>query len=114
MSRPRFSLRGLLLLTFAVAGVCWYRDLPRQNAAKFVAAVNARDYLTARALISIRYREIKGIPALENYQSARVQSQNPFDWLAGRCYVHLSTNDPGWTMMMQATASGVAPRYLRQ
>jgi hypothetical protein len=29
MPRPRFSLRGLLLLTVAVAALYWYRDLPR-------------------------------------------------------------------------------------
>jgi hypothetical protein len=32
MTRPHFTLRGLLLLTVAVAALCWYRDLPRQNA----------------------------------------------------------------------------------
>src|SRR5687768_7706122 len=103
--RPRFSLRGLLLLTVAVAGICWYRDLPRQNANVFVLAVNARDYVAAGELISGRYSSIQARPALENYSLARVQPQSTFDWLTGRCYVHLSTEDPGWTMMMQATAS---------
>ena len=112
--RPRFSLHGLLLLTVAVAGLCWYRDLPRQKANLFVAAVNARDYVAAGELISTRYSSIQARPALGNYSLARVQPQSPFDWFAGRCYVHLSTEDPGWTMMMQSTAAGIEPRYLRQ
>jgi hypothetical protein len=111
MTRPRFSLRGLLLLTALVAGFCWYRDLPRQEAARFSAAVNGRDFAAAEALLTLRYRGIQDRPLLNSYLKA--ETLGPPGWRANYRLVLLSTNNQDWTLMMKVTAAGVEPRFFR-
>ncbi len=54
MTPPRFSLRGLLLLTAAVAALGYWRDRPRQMANRFVALIEAGDYRAAEAMFGER------------------------------------------------------------
>ena len=87
MKRPRFSLRGLLITTALLAGFCYWRNLPRQNAKRFVALIEAGDDAAVQTMFT------KGPPRpgtnrrTVGYWIARQKPQSVADWFAGRCFV---------------------------
>jgi hypothetical protein len=83
----------LLLLTVAVAMVCWYRDLPRQNAERFVAAFNAGNWSRVNALLDHQMIP-DGRGDYDQYKASRVQ-QSVSDWLHGQCLVESYYKAPG-------------------
>jgi hypothetical protein len=80
MTRPRFSLRALLLLTLAVAAFCYWRDRPRQMAKRFVAVMEAGDYITAEAMMGRK----GGARAINTKWHVTLGEQSIVDWLRGR------------------------------
>jgi hypothetical protein len=89
MPRPRFSLRGLLLLTVALAAFCWYRDLPRQYAIRFAALREAGEHKAASQLIvghegHSAQKKLHAPARMPDWKVASLK-QTPKDWLLGRC-----------------------------
>lgn len=88
MVRPRFSLRGLSTVTALLAGFCYWRDLPRQNAKRFFAMIEAGDHDGIDAMLSGDRGEVRSASeGLGLGWDVRHLPQRPADWLAGRCYV---------------------------
>jgi hypothetical protein len=112
--RPRFSLRGLLLLTVAVAAVCWYRDLPRQNANQFAVAIRRGHLDDAHALLTARFSAVTPQRALRHLHRVEVKSQTPADWFYGNCFIEAWTKVHPKALPMRATAAGVEARYLAE
>jgi hypothetical protein len=110
MTRPRFSLRGLLLLTVAVATVCWYRDLPRQNGERFARLFEASDYESAFALFNGGDYDPRP-PWLTRASGWTVTTNapSPRDWLRGRYPVYLTreAEDSTATIVIESRADGL-------
>jgi hypothetical protein len=109
MKRLRFSLRGLLLVTVAIAGLCWYRDMPRQNADRFIDLIKAGDYQAADAMVVNRDADSK-LPFILGQKRAAKFSQSPWDWLRGRYPLRVwgdRGNGQTYLMKAEAIASGV-------
>jgi hypothetical protein len=110
MSRPRFSLRAMLLLTVAVAALCWYRDLPRQNAERFIALVEARDYEAAEAMFPGGRVGISNKPTgMIDWEATR-ERQSALDWLCGRCYVNVTGGLANYRYLFPAVATATGMR----
>src|SRR5687768_15626197 len=86
MRLPRFSLRGLLLLTAFVAVFCYWRDRSRQIANWFVAAIEAGEYELAESMF------IKPTPLAKTSlkDDAASYPQTFTEWLTGTCRVRFS------------------------
>jgi hypothetical protein len=106
MKPPRFSLRGLLILTASLAAFCYWRDRPRQVAKRFVAAVEAGDYKLAEAMLDEKASigstvfDLRPPPRLLRDASTKplkwtvVENGQTFgDWLTGRYHVSLDAVD---------------------
>ena len=109
MFLPRFSLRGLLILTVAVAGFCYWRDRPRQMAQRFVVAMKAEDYVTAEEMMG----RSGGVRAINTKWHVALGEQSLGDWLRGRYPLRAEAtfglNFYG-TAPLEATATGIKYR----
>jgi hypothetical protein len=115
----RFSLRGLLLLTVAVAAVCWYRDLPRQNANRFVALLEAGEYRAAEQVLDRRGWLSKPSNGFSDWT---VEKAGPADWVRGLYPLVVAARlgdksvRPGqyFVLAVEVTATGVErPKHFR-
>ena len=83
MRRPHFSLRSLLGLALLVAVAGYWRDLPRQNAKRFIALIAAGDYDAAEAMFGDRVG-ISNPPRIFQDWEVTGDGQSANDWLRGR------------------------------
>jgi hypothetical protein len=98
MMRPRFSLRGVLILTAIVAVFCGWRDRPRQVAKRFVAALEAKDQAALERLIVDHARFERMLRILQNAASegtAQREGQTFAEWLKGQCRVQFTIDGAG-------------------
>jgi hypothetical protein len=84
MTRPRFSLRGLLLLTALVAAFCYWHDRPRRVANKFAALLEGANFEAANAMIFLGEHRMTAAFHASAYEVQRSE-QSLRDWLSGRC-----------------------------
>jgi hypothetical protein len=104
MPRPRFSLCGLLLLTAAVAIVCWYRDLPRQNANRFANLIEAGECAAAEDMFDDAPLEL-----CAGKSDVDLLGQSLADWLRGRYPIRVELHASDWyySVLIDATARGL-------
>jgi hypothetical protein len=98
MKPPRFSLRGLLLLTAIVAALGYWRDRPRQIANQFTAALEAKDRAALGRLVADFSRYDRMFSLLGNAAtdtSAAREDQRFSDWVKGECRVLFVIDGPG-------------------
>jgi hypothetical protein len=109
MKLPRFSLRGLLLLTACLAIFCYWRDRPRQVAKRFAAAVEAGDFQAAEAMFTIKDDHFPKLPPASPHWKALPIKSTWQDWLAGRCVVRVSNSlqRNSIACYMHVTATGI-------
>jgi hypothetical protein len=109
MRRHRFSVRRLLVLAMLVAVAGYWRDLPRQNAKRFAALINAGDYSAAEAMFGDRVG-ISNPPTFFYKFKVELLGQSPSDWLRGQYPMSVTADLPGgdvYALFAEATATGV-------
>lgn len=108
MPRPRFSLRTLLTAAVLVALVGYFLDLPRQNATRFAALVNAGEYGKAETMFGERVGLV-GKPTIFGEFRATLDNQTFDDWLRGRYPMTVASTADGVTYVLavDATPTGV-------
>jgi hypothetical protein len=110
MKPPRFSLRSWLILTACLAAFLYWRDRPRQMANRFVALMEAGDYLAAKAMFGEQVGRWNKPLIMDEWKAFR-KRQSAADWLRGRCYVSIIGNRDEWryVSLVVATATGMRP-----
>jgi hypothetical protein len=108
--RPRFSLRSLLGLAMLVAVIGYWRDLPRQNAKRFAALINAGEYSKAEEMFGDRVG-ISNPPTFFYKFKVELLGQSPSDWLRGQYPMNVTADLPGgdvYALAADATATGAS------
>jgi hypothetical protein len=91
MPRPRFSLRGLLLLTACLAAFCYWRDRPRRIANQFAELIQAENFEAAEKMYTPPGQPRRvGFGPAGDWRVVR-KPQSARDWLAGRYYVTVTS-----------------------
>jgi hypothetical protein len=94
MTRPRFSLRGLLLLTVGVALVCYWQDKPRRVANEFAALLEAGDTDAANSMTFVGEHRWSTSFHGSGYEVTPA-GQSPNEWLRGRYAIVIKSKWPG-------------------
>jgi hypothetical protein len=116
MPRPRFSLRGLLLLTACLAVFITVWDRPRRIASRFAAAIEAGDRATADAIYKHgNFSVIDFAQDGSKFDSHRAR-QSIGDWLLGRCRVVIFARHDDGTLMAKGNVThlGMTEMELQQ
>jgi hypothetical protein len=108
----RFSLRCLLVLAACVAALCYWHERPRRIAEQFVEAIRAGDYKLAEAMFvaGSDYNPLSNKPAAAKEWKATTVEQTTKDWLAGRCFVLISTNIHDYTLSCRVEVTRMGPQ----
>jgi hypothetical protein len=109
--RPRFSLRGLLLLTACLAALLYWFSRPLQVANHFVAAIEAGDHKAAEAMFTTDDRELTNLSQSVPGWAALPITRSARDWFAGRYFIRLAGIEGGKSVVcyVKATAAGMEP-----